>query len=170
MPTSMLVNHFSQNIFDILIGRLCSSVHLGMISGWVSVSNLKLLTCISDQVTIEIWTIVGNNGFWYSKPAYQIVANKINYSFLGYRLLWSRFHPLGEVINGNQNESVSIRSGWLYQPKDIHAPSYKWSRWTHSIELVRWHSDQISVHLTFMTFLHKLATIILHGHPEIPGS
>ena len=87
MPTSVIVNHFSQNLLDILIGGFYNSIHLRMISSCVSVSNLKLLTYISHKVTVEIRTIIGNDGFRYSKPAYLIVENKIGYNFLGHRLV-----------------------------------------------------------------------------------
>ena len=111
----MLVNHFSQNLFDILIGGPYNSVHLRTISCYVSVINLKLLTYISDQVTVEICTIVGNDGFMHSKSSYKIVTNKISDNILGYRLVRSCFHPLGKIVNGGQNKFVSIKNGWLYR-------------------------------------------------------
>ena len=170
MPTSVIFNHFPEDLLDILIGGFYSSIHLGALSSWLLMNNLKLLTYLSHQMTAEICTVINNDGFCHSKSAYQIVADKIGYHFLGYRLVRGCLHPLGEIINGNQNESVSIRSGWIYWTDDIHSPSYRWPRWTHSIKFVRWHSDQITVPLTFVAFLHKLATIILHSHPEVTGS
>ena len=161
MPTSVIVIHFPQNLLDVLIGGFHGSIHLRAINSWVSVSNLKLRTYISHQLTVKICTIISIDGLWYSKPAYQIFVNKISYNFLGHGFLRSCFHPLGELVNGNQNKSVSIRSDWLYWTYDIHAPRYKSPRWTHCIESVRHHWDQITMHLTFMTFLHKLVAIML---------
>ena len=54
-------------------------------------------------MTIEICIVISNDRFRNSKSAYQIVANKISHHFLGYQLVRSCFHPLGEIINGNQN-------------------------------------------------------------------
>ena len=116
MPTSMLVNHFPQNLFDILIGGLYSSVHLGTISSWILMSDLKLLTYLYHHVTTDIRTVMRNDGFWHSKSTYQIVANKISHHFLGYRVVWSCFHPLGEVINGNQNECVPLEASGSIGP------------------------------------------------------
>ena len=111
MPTSVIVNHFPLNFLDVLIGGFYSSIHLRMISGWVPMSNLKLLTYDSHQVTVKICTIISNDGFWYPNPTYQIVANEINYNFLGYRLIRSWFHPFGEVINSNQDKYVLEAAG-----------------------------------------------------------
>ena len=124
MPTSLFVDHFSQNLFDILVGGLYSFVHLRAISSGPPVNNLKLFTYLFHQMTFEICTVISNDEFWNSKSAYQIIADKIGYHFLGYRLVRGCFHPFGEIINGNQNESVSIRSGRLYRTDDIHSPSY----------------------------------------------
>ena len=54
-------------------------------------SNLKLLTYLSHQVTVEICTIISNDGLWYSEPIYQIIVNKISDNFLGYQLVRSCF-------------------------------------------------------------------------------
>ena len=79
-------------------------------------------------MTVEICTVIGDDGFWNSKSADQIVADKVGHHFLGYRFVRGCFHSLGEIIDGNQNESVSIRSGWLYRTDDIHSPSYIWPK------------------------------------------
>ena len=106
MLTSLFVNHFPQNLFDILVGGLYSSVHLGAISSWLSMNNLKYFTYLYHQVTVEICTIISNDGLWYSKPTHQIIANKVCYNFLDYQLKRSCFYPLGEIVNGNKNKFV----------------------------------------------------------------
>ena len=103
MLTSMFVNYFPQDLFDILVGGLYSSVHLGAISSRLLMNNPKLFTYLFHQMTVEVCTIINNDGLWNSKSAYQIIANKIGHHFLGYRLVRGCLHPLGEIINGNQN-------------------------------------------------------------------
>jgi len=40
----------------------------------------------------------------------------------------------------------------------------------HRINFIWRHSNQIFVYLTSWAFLHILATIIFHSHPEVTGS
>lgn len=87
VPTSAIFNHLPQNLLYVLVGGFYSSVHLGTIGGGISVSNLELFTYLSHQVTVKIRSVISNDGFWYSKPTYHVVANKISYNFLGYRLV-----------------------------------------------------------------------------------
>lgn len=98
-------------------------------------SDIELLAYFLHQVAIEICSVIGDNGIWYSKSAYQITAHKICYYFLCHELVGDCLHLFSKVVNGNQDESMTIRGGRLYQTINIHAPSYEQPRRTHGLSL-----------------------------------
>ena len=82
----------------------------------------------------------------------------------------SGLHPLGEVVDGDQDELMTTGRFRRNLPDDVDTPYWKRPRWSQCVQLWRWHVNEVPMYLTLETSLNKLATIRLHSQPEILGS
>ena len=57
---------------------------------------------------VEVSSIIGDNPFGDTVTQDEIVLDKPGYNVLGDWGIWGSFDPLGKVINGNKDETVSI--------------------------------------------------------------
>ena len=81
--------------------------------------------------------------------------------------IWGGLHPLGEVINGDQDELMTTGRFQWNLPDDVNTPYRKWSWWSQCMQLGRRHVNEISMYLTLGTSLDKLAAIRLQDQPEV---
>lgn len=116
-------------------------------------------------MTIKIFLVIYNNRIWYLKLTYQVIVNKANYYLLRYGIIRVCLHPLGKVMENKMNLCPLEEAGSIGSITSM--PSYKRPMKTHSFEFVKGYSDQITMYLALMTFLHELTTIVFHSHQKI---
>ena len=84
------------------------------------VLDLELYAQCSDHSIVEIHTIV-----WDTVSIDEILFDEPGYNILGNGGKRSRLNPLHEIINGHQDEVVSIRGCELDFPNHINAPHHE---------------------------------------------
>ena len=155
MPLSSALNHPSKNLFDILVGCFHSSVVFWSLWSRIVVHNFELLAYLLHQITIDVCSISCDDSSWDTKSTNNVWMNKIHDRLLSDCFESYRLHPFGEVINCNQNESMSIRVFWINWSNYIHSPCNKGPRSSHRVQLwMRW-MNEISMDLTLMTFFSQ---------------
>ena len=132
--------------------------------------NLKLLAHFLYQMAIEIHNIIRDNYLWNTEPTNDIGVNKINHHFFGHWLESCCFYPLYEIINGNQDEPMSIRGLWFNWSNYVNSPSHKRSWRCQPLKFHWGQMTNIPISLTIMTLLHEFDTIWFHGQPKVPLS
>ena len=88
----------------------------------------ELLAELSDHLVIQIGTVVCNDSFRDAVSTDQVMPNELCHDVLGYCGVGSCLNPLREVINGNQDEAVSVRSCRFDFSNYVNAPHRKWPR------------------------------------------
>lgn len=64
------------------------------------------------------------------------------------------FYPLGEVVNCDKDEPVTIIRGRLNGTNDIHAPTCEGQRGAGVVKLTRRNLKHVSMSLALVAFLH----------------
>lgn len=122
------------------------------------------------QITIKIGNIVGDDWLRGPKSADDAISNKICYNLLRHRFVRSNLDPFSEIINGYEDESISIRGSRLDRTYDIQTLSGKWPRQTCHVEFVGRNSYHVGMHLTLVAFLYvldELVSIIIQKYPAL---
>ena len=70
--------------------------------------NLELLAQVGDHSIVKVYTVVSGDPFWDTVPANKILLDEAGNNILSNGCEESCFDPLCEIINGHQNEAVSI--------------------------------------------------------------
>ena len=70
--------------------------------------NLELLAQGSDHSIVKVCTVISDDPFWDTVLANEILFDEAGNNILSNGCEGSCFDPLGEVVNGHQNEMVSI--------------------------------------------------------------
>ena len=95
--------------------------------------DFELLTEFGDHSIVEIDTIIRNDSLWDTVPTDGILFDEPGHNILGNESERSCLKPLREVVNGDENETVSIRCSRLDLPNHSNAPHCKWPRSSHDI-------------------------------------
>ena len=170
MPLSRTLHHLTKYLFYIFVSSFYSSVCLWAIRSRISMLNLKLVAYLLHSVAVEICGVISYNHLWNTKPTDDVEMDEIHHDLFRHWLESYCFHPLCKIINGHQDEPVTIRCFWFYRSNHIHSLCHErpWSR--HCMQLRRGRMYQITMYLTFMTFTNKSYGIPLHGEPIISCS
>ena len=83
---------------------------------------LEMFIELGDHCVVEIRTIFSNNSLWHSVSTDQIMSDKPCHDILGYCSKGSCLNPLGEIINGYQNEAMPIRCSRYDLANHVDAP------------------------------------------------
>ena len=126
MPVFVCDYHFLYDLFDILICGFDNTVHLWPVRGRIMVLDLELHTQCGDHSFIEIRTIVSDDPLWDTIPTDEILFDEPGDNILGNGRERSRLNPLREVVNGHQDETVSIRSCRFDFSNHVDAPYREW--------------------------------------------
>ena len=124
--------------------------------------NFELSAKFRNHSIIEIGSIIGDDPFRDTILAYEVVSDESGYHILCDRGKRSGFDPLGEIINSDQNEAMSIGSGWLDLSNHVKAPHCKWPRSGHDFQRDKRHMDLVGINLAFVASPRVLMEISLH--------
>ena len=86
------------------IGDICLSVSLGMVDQRETVLDSKLGTEVSELYVIKLASIVDDEYEWDIDLDNDIFLNKLLHLGFDDHGQWISFHPLGEVVNGHDEE------------------------------------------------------------------
>src|SRR3954468_23725988 len=167
MPISVGHYHLLHNLLNVFVGRFNSAIHLWTIRRRVVMLDLEGLTKLLHQLINKIRSIVSNDLLRNPKTTDYVVLDKASNHLLGDIRIGCGFNPLGEVINGNQNEAMSIRSSKLNLSNHINAPHCKRPRRSQDIQRHRRHVHFISIDLALVTNSDMVMTISFHSGPII---
>ena len=83
---------------------------------------LELHAEFGDHFVIEIGAVVGDNPFRDAIPTNEIMLDESSHDILGNRCERGCFYPFGKVINSDEDETMSIRSGGFDFYNHVNAP------------------------------------------------
>src|SRR3954469_12470234 len=167
VPISVGHYHLLHNLFNVLVGRFNSAIHLWTIRRRIVMLNLEGLTKLLHQLVIKIRSIISNDLLRNPITTYYVVLNKASNHLLGDIRIRCGFNPLGEVIDGNQNETMSIGSSRLNLSNHINAPHCERPRRSQNIQRHRRNVHFVSINLALVTNSDMVMTISFHSGPIV---
>ena len=84
--------------------------------------NLELLAQSGDHSIIQICTVVCDDPVGYTIPTYEVLLDEAGNHIFCNGGEGSCFDPFGEIVNGNQDEAMSVGSCGLDLPNHIDSP------------------------------------------------
>ena len=90
--------------------------------------NLDLLAQSGDHGVVQVCTIVSNDPVGDTVPTNQVLLDEAGNYILCNGGEGSSFDPLGEVINGHQNEAVSIGGCSLDLSNHVDSPTQRMAK------------------------------------------
>ena len=81
--------------------------------------DFELLAQGGDHSVVEICTVVSDDHFWDTVPENEILLDEAGNNILSNKSEGSCFDPLCKIVNGHQDEAVSIGGCWLDFPNHI---------------------------------------------------
>ncbi|PHT36186.1 hypothetical protein CQW23_23886 [Capsicum baccatum] len=120
-----------------------------------------------NKVSVEIGTIVSDNGFRNPESTNDVISNEVIHNLLCDRFVRSDFYPLGEVVNCDKDEPMTIVCGQLNGTNDIHTLSCEGQRGAGVMKLTRRNLKHASLSLALVAFLHVEDAITFHGQPKV---
>ena len=96
--------------------------------------NLELLAQSSDHNVVQICIVVNDDPVRDTIPAYEVLLDEAGNHILCNGGEGSFFDPLGKVINGHQDETVSIVCCRLDLSNHVDSPHREWPRSCQDIE------------------------------------
>jgi len=167
MPIFVGDHHFLDNLLEILVSCFDCPIHLWSIRGRVEVLNLPFGAQFVNQLPIKVLGVIGYQSCRQTVTTYQILFNKSLDYFLCYMGIRVGFYPLGEVVDGHQNESMPIARFGVDWPYNIQTPHIKRPRRDHIEQRCRRRIYLVAIYLTLIAFSHIVYIISLHGQPEV---
>ena len=122
MPVLVGHCHFLYDLLDVFVSGFYNAIHLQPVRRRVMMLDLEFLTELSDHNVVEVCTIICNDSLRNTIPTDKILFDELGHNILGDRSEGSCLNPICEVINGNQDEAVPIRSCRSNLPNHIDAP------------------------------------------------
>ena len=170
MPILICDNHLLDNLLNVLIRKFNNPIHLWSVGRRIMMCNLGVFAKNFHPIVIQVWSIGSNDLTWHTIMAYDLILDKPYNNLLGYICIRCRFNPFCEVVNCHQNETMSIRSFGLNHANHINSPHGEGPRRGNGIQQCQRNMNLISINLTLVAFLHKLATIRFHCQPIVTCS
>ena len=90
--------------------------------------NLELLAQSGDHSIVQIRTIVSDDLVGDTIPTYEVLLDEAGNHILCNAGEGSCFDPLGKVVNGHQDEAVSIGCCRLDLSNHVDSPHSEWPR------------------------------------------
>ena len=113
--------------------------------------NLELLAQSGDYSVVQICTIVCDDPVGDTIPAYEVLLDEAGNHILRNIGKGSCLDPLGEIVNSNQDEAMSVGRCGLDLSNHVNTPHCKWTQSGHDIQRDRRHMDFVSVDFAFVT-------------------
>ena len=129
--------------------------------------NLELFAQSGDHRAVQIRTVVCDDPVWNTIPAYEILLDEAGNHIFSNRGEGSCFDPFGEIVNGDQDEAMSIGCSGLDLSNHVNPPHCKWPRSSQNVERNRRDMHFFSVDLTFVASTGMLMAVSFHGRPVI---
>src|SRR3954464_4406341 len=167
MPISVSHYHLLHNLLNVFVGRFNSIIHFRTIRRRIVMLDLEGLTKLLHQLVIEIRSIISNDLLRNPITTYYVVLDKASNHLFGNIRIRCGFNPLGEVIDGNQNETMSIGSSRFNLSNHINAPHCKRPRRSQDIQRHRRRVHFISIDLALVTNSDMVMTISFHSGPIV---
>src|SRR4051812_17381913 len=167
VPISVGHYHLLHNLLNVLVGRFNSAIHLRTIRRRIVMLDLEGLTKLLHHLVIEIRFIISNDLLGNPITTDYIVLDKTSNHLLGNIRIRCDFNPLGEVIDGDQNETMSIGSGRLNLSNHINAPHCKRPWGSKYIQRHGRNVHLISIDLALVTNSDMVMTISFHSGPIV---
>ena len=120
-----------------------------------------------DHSVIEIGTVVCDISFGDTIPPDKVMLNESGNNILSNRGKRGWFNPLCEVINGDEDEAMTVESSRFNLSNHINSPHYEWTRSSQYIHRNWRNMNFISIGLALMTSSRVMMTIFFHGRPII---
>ena len=130
--------------------------------------NLELLAQSGDHSVVQVCTVVRDDPVGDTIPAYEVLLDEAGNHIFCNRGEGSCFDPFGEIVNGNQDEAMSIGCRGLDLSNHVNAPHCKWPLSYQHVERNWRNVHLIGVDLAFMAGTGVLMEISFHGRPVIP--
>ena len=109
MPILVGDCHVWYDLLDVFVRSFDITVHLWPVGRRIVTLNLELLAQYGDHSVVEICTIVSDDTFGDTVPTNEVLLDEAGNHILCDGCEGSCFDPFGKVVNGHQNETVSIR-------------------------------------------------------------
>ena len=90
--------------------------------------NMELLAQSCDHSIFKVCTVISDDPFGDTIPANKVLPDEAGNNILSNGCEGSCFDPLGEIVNGHQNEAVSIGCCRLDLSNHIDSPHSEWPR------------------------------------------
>ena len=90
--------------------------------------NLELLAQGSDHIVVKVCTVVSDDPLGDTIPANKVLLDEAGNNILCDGCEGSCFDPLGEVVNGHQDEAVSIGCCRIDLSNHVDSPHREWPR------------------------------------------
>src|ERR1051325_11274054 len=125
VPILVSDNHLLYNLLDILVCRLHSTIHFWTIWRRVMMFYLEAVTQLFHHFVFEIGAVISNDLLGNPITTNDIMLDETCYHLSSDTSIRCCLNPFGKVVNGDKDESMSIRSGGLNFPDHINAPHRK---------------------------------------------
>ena len=122
MPVFVGYHHLLHNLLYVLVGGFHIAIHLWSIQRRVVVLDLELRAKFSDHSVVEVGVIVCDDSLGNAIPTDKIIVYEPGDHILGNRGERGCFNPVCEVINGDEDEAMSIGSNRFGLSNDINSP------------------------------------------------
>ena len=95
--------------------------------------NLELFAQSGDHSIIHICTVVSDDPVGNTIPAYEVLLDEAGNHIFTNRGEGSCFDPFGEIVDGDQDEAMSIERCGFDLSNHVNAPHCKWLRRSYDI-------------------------------------
>ena len=106
MPVLVGDCHLLYDLLDIFVSSFNCTIHLWSVGRSIVMLNLELLAQGGDHSIVKVCTVISDDPFGDTVPANKVLFDEAGNHILCDRCEGSCFDPLGEVVNGQQNEEV----------------------------------------------------------------
>ena len=120
----------------------------------------ELDALLLEEGVVDLLPVVGGDNPWDAKPAEEVLPDKLPRSLFGDHGNRFGFDPLGEVVDGYEQELLPALGLWV-RAQDVNAPSSKRARFKQAMELFGWLLDELPKLLTFRALPNKGHAILL---------
>uniref|UniRef100_A0A2N9GIF6 DUF7745 domain-containing protein n=1 Tax=Fagus sylvatica TaxID=28930 RepID=A0A2N9GIF6_FAGSY len=117
-----------------------------------------------------VGSIVGDEHFWHSVTADDVVLHKPGDRDLSDILEGTCLHPLGKIVDGYQYELMPVRRLWGDSHQSHPFPKLRRPRRGHSVKILGRCVLAVLIHLAFVACLDMSDAVPLHCQPVIASS
>ena len=129
--------------------------------------NLELFAQGGNHSVIQVCTVVRDDPVGDTIPAYEVLFDEAGNHILCNGGEGSCFNPFGKVINGHQDETMSIGRCRLDLSNHVDSPHCERPRSCQNVERNWRNMYLVSIDLAFVTSTGMFMAISFHGRPVV---